>query len=85
MIDFNNLPIKDKEGIMSRLLGNKVGEEVCKVLGLNSSNIAKVDILLHASDAARVEITRFIESAELEGIKSVLEKYEITRMKDEKS
>ena len=70
---------------MSRLLGNKVGEEVCKVLGLDSSNIAKLDILLHASSAARVEITRFIKSTELEGIKVVLEKYEITRIKDEKN
>ncbi len=68
---------------MSRLLGNKVGEEVCKVLGLDSNNIFKVEILLHAESVARVEITRFIESTELEGIKEVLEKYEITKVRDE--
>ena len=68
---------------MARLLGNKVGEEVCKVLGLDSSNIAKVDILLHADSVGRIEITRFLESTELEGIKEVLEKYEITKVKDD--
>lgn len=70
---------------MSRLLGNKVGEEVCRVLGLDSSNVAKVDILLHAGNVAKIELTRFIESAELEGIIEVLEKYEITKVKDEKN
>jgi len=68
---------------MSRLIGHKVGEEVCKVLGLDPANIAKVAILFHAHDVARIEITRFIESTELEGIKEVLEKYEITKVKDE--
>ena len=68
---------------MSRLLGNKVGEEICKVLGLDSSNIAKMDIFLRAQSVARVEITRFIESSEIEGIKEVLEKYEITKVKDD--
>ena len=67
---------------MSKLLGNKVGEEICKVLGLNPDNITKVEILLCAGTAARVEIVRFIESGEVEGIKEVLEKYEITKMKD---
>jgi len=67
---------------MSKLLGNKVGEEVCKVLGIDSSNIAKVDILLRANDVARVEITRFLESTEVDQLKEVLEKYEIIAIKE---
>ena len=47
---------------MSKLIGNKVGEEVCKVLGLSSYNIASVDIFLHAGEVGRIEITRFLDS-----------------------
>ena len=69
---------------MSKILGNKAGQEICKVLGLDPTNITRVDILLRAQDVGRVEITRFIDSTELEGIKEVLEKYEVTAIKEVK-
>ena len=67
---------------MSKLIGNKVGEEVCKVLGLPSYNIASVDVLLHAGEIGRIEIIRYLDSTEKGSLLKVLEKYEITREKD---
>ena len=67
---------------MARLLGSKIGEGVCKILGLDPSDIAKLDIRLRAGDVATIEITRYLQSEELVKIEGVLEKYEITAVKN---
>ncbi len=53
---------------MSKLLGNKVSEEICRVLGLDSSNIAKLDILLHAVEANREKIIDLLKKSGSKGI-----------------
>ena len=67
---------------MSKLIGNKVGEEVCEVLGLPSYNIASVDIFLHAGEIGRIEIIRYLDSTEKRSLLKVLDKCEITKVKD---
>ena len=67
---------------MSKLSGAEVGKEVCKILGLNPNNVAKVDILLRAGEAGRIEIIRYIDSTEKGRLLEILEKYEITKEKD---
>jgi hypothetical protein len=67
---------------MSKLLGNKVGEEVCKALGLSSYNVASVDMFFHAGEVARIEVTRYLDSTEKGSLLKVLDKYEITKAKD---
>jgi len=67
---------------MSKLLGNKVGEEVCEALGLPSYNVASVDMFFHAGEVARIEIVRYLDSTEKDKLLKVLDKYEITKEKN---
>jgi len=67
---------------MSKLIGNKVGEEVCEVLGLPSYNVENVDMFFHAGEVARIEIIRYLDSTEKDSLLKVIEKYEITKVKD---
>ena len=64
---------------MAKLLGDEIGKEFCRLLGISSDNVAKVDILLHANDIARVEVTRFLGSDEIGFMGQELEKYELVR------
>ncbi len=68
---------------MSKLLGNRVGVDVCKALNLDPSNVAKLRILLDVSNAAQVEITRYLTSSEVGQLVEVFERYEVTKVKDD--
>ena len=68
---------------MSRLSGNKVGEDVCKALGLDASNVFSIHILIDVQSAATVEVGRYLESDKVGELIKVLEKYEITKVKND--
>ena len=68
---------------MSRLLGNKVGEEVCGALGLDASNVFSIHILMDVQSVATIEIGRYLESDKVGELIKVLERYEITKVKDD--
>ncbi len=67
---------------MAHLSGDKIGKEVCMALGLDFKNISRIDILLRANDVAKVEITRFVKLEEIGKVKEILEKYEVTKVKE---
>jgi len=67
---------------MSRLLGDKAGIEVCEALGIDSDNITDLTLCFHAGEVARVEVTRYIDSTERDVLLKILERYEITGIKD---
>lgn len=62
---------------MARHAGVMIGTEVCKILGIAHDNVKAVDIHLDAGDVAHVHVTRILETDEFDGIKKVLEDYEI--------
>ena len=63
---------------MAKILGYRVGVEICEALGLDAENIARVDILLRAGDAAIVEISRYLVPHEVGELKEILKRYELT-------
>ncbi len=63
----------------SLILGQELGQAVCKVLGLDPSKITSVTIRMEPNTAACVEVVRTISQTEGENIAVALEVYGLTR------
>lgn len=62
---------------MAKLLANKIGDEMCQILGIDPTKVAGLTIHLNAGDVARVIVKRYLESDELESFKQIFEHYEL--------
>ena len=63
-------------------MATKVGLEVCEALGIDPYDVTHIDIFLGINKAATINIERYLKSSEVGNLAKILEKYEITKVKD---
>lgn len=61
------------------ILGQELGQTVCRVLGLDPAKVASITIRMEPNTAAAVEVVRTINAKEGEQIAGALEVYGLTR------
>ncbi|USS54863.1 hypothetical protein [Pseudomonas kermanshahensis] len=61
------------------ILGQELGQSVCRVLGLDPEKVASITIRMEPNTAAAVEVVRTINAKEGEQIAGALEVYGLTR------
>lgn len=60
----------------------EIGVAVCDALGLDPANVESVTIKLTATDAARVEVVRFVTDDDGKKLNAVLKRYTLTESDD---
>lgn len=66
--------------MMARHRGDIVGEELCLILGEKSDKVHSVTIKAEAGNVAVVWIERYLETDEIDEIKTVLSKYSLVAL-----
>jgi len=56
---------------------DRIALEICGILSIDTHNIRRLDILLRAGGVAEVEVERFLDTDEIEGIKGIISKYKL--------
>ena len=63
--------------MMARLLGNKVGKDVCEALGLDADGVFKIEVKMEVGGIWTVEVGRFLLSEEEKKLEKILERYSL--------
>lgn len=64
---------------MAKHSGELIGKEICKILGLDETNVSEIGIDLCVGNIAKVKITRYLITEEIEEFKQILEEYELIK------
>ena len=60
---------------MEPITGQKLGKELCEVLGIDPSFVRSISIEANCNKVAELTIVRMVSSGEMQQMKSALEKY----------